>query len=148
MGALRGFKEALFSTLFLQIFFRIFQNFVPKMPEESPKVLEQPFARVPKIRHLLSLTSRQPQRPQNISKKFSIISGAPTWRIYKVHRQALPGPQNRKRVHGEFCSESCGGFPRCIFGGSYGASLQQDSSQPSSDPQKSAAQSNYPSRCT
>ena len=92
------------------------------MPEESPKVLEQPFARVPKIRHPFSLTSRQPQRPQNISKKFSIISGAPTWRIYKVHRQALPGLQNRKRVHGEFCSESCGGFPRCIFGGSCGAS--------------------------
>lgn len=114
MGTRGGLEEALFPALISTDFLQNPPKFLfRKYSEESRRPLNGPSSEFQKSTPL-SPTSRQPQRPQNISKKFSIIfsiiSGAPTWRIYKVHRQALPGPQNHKRVHGEFCSESCGKF--------------------------------------
>ena len=41
---------------------------------------------------------------------------------YKVHKQAQTGSQNRKRVHGEFCGESCGKFCGESCDGFHGAS--------------------------
>mgnify|MGYP001741661608 CR=1 FL=1 len=118
MGTRGGLEEALFPALISTDFLQNPPKFLfRKYSEESRRPLNGPSSEFQKSTPL-SPTSRQPQRPQNISKKFSIIfsiiSGAPTWRIYKVHRQALPGPQNHKRVHGEFCGESregsCDGF--------------------------------------
>ena len=77
LGTHRSLKEALFSTLFLQIFFRIFQNFAPKIPEESPKIFGYPSVRAPKIRHSPSRSPRGSPNIQKISPKiFSNFWGA------------------------------------------------------------------------
>ena len=63
------------------------------MPEESPKVLEQPFARVPKstpppLTHLTAARTRA-----KYPRKFSVISGAPIYGAQaSTTQQALPRP--------------------------------------------------------
>lgn len=68
-------------------------------------------ARIPKTHLHISYTPLlcASQRPKNSTispKNFQYF----LQRLYKVHTEALPGVQKRKRVHGEFCSESCGKF--------------------------------------
>ena len=123
LGAHRGFKEALFSTLFLQIFFRIFQNFAPKIPEENPKIFGYPSVRAPKIRHSPSRSPRGSPNIQKISPKiFSNFWGA-YMRSASKHRSERKNLQESARRILRWISRGVlRGIPRYIFGGSCGAS--------------------------
>ena len=109
---------------FVQISFRIFQNFAPKTLLRESKTFERPFTRVPKIRFPLPHSPHGSPKSSTISlKNFQYLLPPNTWHLYicppnirgiskgiKGRKQAQPGPQNCKRVCGEFCSESCDGF--------------------------------------
>ena len=83
-----------------------------KFPSESFKILlqreskifERPFTRVPKIRFPLPHSPHG--SPKNLQKIFSTFCSA----YIRCTRRRYPECKKRKRVHGEFCSESCGKF--------------------------------------
>ena len=104
-GYLQEPRERLFSLPpFLQIFYKLLRNFVSKMPASVPQEFQKPT--FTSLIHP-SYAHRSGQKNSTISpKNFQYF----LQRLYKVHTEALPGVQKRKRVHGEFCSESCGKF--------------------------------------
>ena len=107
MGTYRGLEEALFPALISTDFLQNLSKFCSGDAPKRVKTFERPFTRVPKIRFPL------PHPPHGSSKSSTISPKNFQYflqRLYKVHTEALPGVQKRKRVHGEFCSESCGKF--------------------------------------
>lgn len=100
MGAYRGLEEALFFALISTNFLQNLSKFCSKESQRSLNDPSQEF-RKSVFRSPTRLTAVQ-KSPKNFQYFLQ--------RLYKVHTEALPGVQKRKRVHGEFCSESCGKF--------------------------------------
>lgn len=150
MGAHRGFEEALFSTLIScrfssessKILFR-------RCSEESRRPLNgtPPEFRKSVFRSLTHLTAASTPA-KYLQKIFNNFWGAYIRCTSKHHPERKTLQESARRILWWISRWVLRRIPRYIFGGSCGASLQQDSSQPSSDPQKCAVQSNYPPRCT
>ena len=106
LGAHRGFKEALFSTLISADFLQNLPKFCSEDTRREPEDLWIPLRKSSENPSFtLSLTSRQPKHPKNISENFQYFLG----RLYKVHKQAPP-TKTCKKAHGGSCGRFCGGF--------------------------------------
>lgn len=123
MGTYRGLEEALFPALISTDFLQNLSKFCSGDAPKRVKTFERPFTRVPKIRFPLPHPPHGSPKSSTISPKNFQYFLAPLYlplykgHKHKVHKQAQAEPQNRKRVHGEFCSESCGGSCNGIRGG-------------------------------
>lgn len=121
MGTRRSFEEALFSPLTSTDFLQNLPKFCPEDTRREPKDLWMPLCKSSKNPPFpLSLTSRQPKHPKKISPKIFSNFWGTYIRCSGKHYPASTAPPSR----------------------------HSPAPPPGGEPEKCAAQSNYPSRCT
>ena len=110
LGAHRGFKEALFSTLISADFLQNLPKFCSEDTRREPKDLWMPLRKSSENPPFtLSLTSRQPKHPKISPKIFSIFWGAYI-RCTSKHRPQKPARKRTADPAMDFAGGSYGGF--------------------------------------